>query len=301
MKIFADISYRPKSMYNIELISVKSILAKIAIFFRKFNNVLYFGNIPPFLRAKNSILYFQNIYLLQDLSGLEGLSVKIKYAIMKLQLWLCIKNVTEVCVQTFVVKEMINIFKKNINVEVLPFFRLCGNIEADIPNAYDFCYVAYPYPHKNYNVLFDALEILESNGVNVTISVTIPNDKQFSTLLNRVEDFKNYSFVRLINLGLIEKDKVCLVYKASKCIVFPSSKETLGLPLLEAAYMKCDVIVSNLQHIHEVITPSALFDANNAWQIADCMQKYLSGELPKTSVTLENKIDKLIDFFEKNT
>lgn len=298
IRLLADISYTPKKMNNIELVSIKNPLVKISVFFRKVENALYFGNVPPFFKSKNSVLYLQNLFLLQPLLDLPTFFMRIKYFAMKLQLWSCIKNVDVVYVQTEMVKNMLLDFRSNVACEVLPFFRLCNMSAISPQKRYDFCYIAYPHPNKNYNKLFDALDILELSGLKVSIAVTVPNESKFAELLVRISNFQKYKFVELVNLGALNKSEVCRTYGMSKCMVFPSIKETLGLPLIEAAHTGCDILVSNLPHIDEIIYPSVKFDPNNADEIASSMRDYMDGKLPKTKVYLKNEIEKLIGFFE---
>ncbi len=275
-----------------------SLFGKIALFFKKLDNTLYFGNIPPFFKSKNSILYLQNLYLLQPLSEQPSFEMKIRYALMKLQLWLCIKNVDKVCVQTPKFAEMVHKFKSGVNVEVLPFFDLpVANLVRD--RVYEFCYISYPHPHKNYHALLDAIDILEAGAVSCTLVVTVPNEPIFDSLLAKIELLSNNRHARVVSMGHISKLKAQELYESSRALVFVSSKETFGLPLIEAANAGCDVISMRLPHLEYILEPSLVIESPAPQEIANAMAEYLANGSRRPKIIVKNGIDSLISFFRK--
>lgn len=275
-----------------------SLFWKIALFFKKLDNALYFGNIPPFFKSKNSILYLQNLYLLQPLSEQPSFAMKIRYAMMKLQLWFCINNVDKVCVQTAKVAEMVHKFKSGVNVEVLPFFDLpAPNLSRD--RVYEFCYISYPYPHKNYHSLLDAVDILEADAVSCAIAVTVPNEPIFDSLLAKIELLSNNRYARVVNMGHISKLKAQELYESANALVFVSSKETFGLPLIEAANAGCDVISVRLPHLEQILEPSLVIESASPQEIANAMAEYLTNGSKKPKIIVKDGIDNLISFFRK--
>ena len=53
-----------------------------------------------------------------------------------------------------------------------------------------------------------------------------------------------YDFHPVVNLGKISHDEVFEIYGRSKALLFPSLKESLGLPLIEANQLGLKVLVS---------------------------------------------------------
>ena len=66
------------------------------------------------------------------------------------------------------------------------------------------------------------------------------------------------------------------LYKNSKCLVYPSAHEGLGLPPIEAMSLGCPTITSDHVAILEGVgNASATFDPNNIVQIKNVMEEYL--------------------------
>ena len=53
--------------------------------------------------------------------------------------------------------------------------------------------------------------------------------------------------------GIIKHDNLLSYYKSATALVFPSSIETVGLPLLEAAALGLPVLAADVDYAHEVL------------------------------------------------
>ena len=53
--------------------------------------------------------------------------------------------------------------------------------------------------------------------------------------------------------GIMSHENLLSFYKASRGLLFPSTIETFGLPLLEAAAFGLPIIASDLDYVHEVL------------------------------------------------
>ena len=62
-----------------------------------------------------------------------------------------------------------------------------------------------------------------------------------------------YDFHPVVNLGKISHDEVFEIYGRSKALLFPSLKESLGLPLIEANQLGLKVLVSNLPFANDIL------------------------------------------------
>ena len=291
-----------KETKNIKILLFNSISSKVKVHLKKIDNALYFGNIPPLRRANNTVLYFHNPYLLLSIGNLfkSPPIIFCKYLLQQIYIKIFIRNISVVACQSSMVKGDFRDRYNFSSVELLPFFRLC-NFENDIlGKKYDLCYVSLAHPHKNHNLLFDALEILANKRISVSIAVTIENDKL--ELINRLEFInKNYqNIIEIDNFGVISKEKVCDLYSKSKCLIFPSKKETFGLGLIEAVYMGLDIIASDLEYVYQVVEPSLVFDPNSAISCANTIEKYLSNhEKYHSKGLVNNEISTLINKFIK--
>lgn len=285
---------------NIDVVVLNSKVSKIKLFSKKFSNALYFGNLPPLVKSKNSLVYFHNPYLLENYKELLRTSLKffLKYSLQQIYIKYFIKNLDFVAVQNNIIK---NNFIKKYNfdkVKILPFFRLCEkNKYKDISKIYDFCYISLGYPHKNHIKLLKACEILSNLNYKFSIAMTI--EKEYFKLIDMIKSINSKNNIKIINLGKITKNEVNLVYAKSKCLVFPSIKETFGLSLIEASHMGLDIIASDLEYVYEVVNPSMVFDPFSSDDIARCIANYLKGNIKRSNGIITNKIDDLINILIK--
>ena len=83
-----------KASSSLRTVFLKSSLEKIKLFYKKLDNSLYFGNLPPLRKSHNSMVYFQNLYLLMSAKKLFSFSFKffIKYTLQQWYIYNFVKN-----------------------------------------------------------------------------------------------------------------------------------------------------------------------------------------------------------------
>lgn len=280
------------------VIRLSTTFQKVKLFSKKLDNAIYFGNLPPLVRSSNSIIYFHNHYLILDFQSLLNQSWQflLKYGLQQLYIKIFLKNVDKVACQTMRIKKEFSIKYNYQNVEVLPFYSPCTKPKEFVEKIYDFCYISLARPHKNHDLLFDSLEILGKKGFSLSIVVTIEHFKE--ELLARINNINNLYNIKIINVGLIPKEDVCKIYYQTKCLIFPSTYETLGLALIEAVEAGLDVIAVDLKYTHEVISTPFLFDHQSVTSCANVIEEYLENKTHnKCKALIDNKVDDLINLF----
>ena len=91
-------------------------------------------------------------------------------------------------------------------------------------------------------------------------------------------------------------DEINLAYEKNQNLIFPSLKESFGLPLIEATLKKLNVISSKLDYVNYVIEPSLSFNPLDIEDISNSILKTLTlKRLKKPNLVSKNKIDKLIN------
>jgi glycosyltransferase involved in cell wall biosynthesis len=96
-------------------------------------------------------------------------------------------------------------------------------------------YPAAFYPHKKHQFLFDLDVYCKKNLINVSsfeILLTLTNDE--------FEPLKNISFLK--NLGRLNSTEMNMRYSKVDALLFISSMESYGLPLVEALTLKLPII-----------------------------------------------------------
>jgi glycosyltransferase involved in cell wall biosynthesis len=112
------------------------------------------------------------------------------------------------------------------------------------------------FPHRRYEDLVDAVEILVRRGIrNIVITINGINNRSYDYYLsikNRIANKKLESYFTIIN-GMSEKE-LKNAYASADMFIFPNHNQTWGLAVFEAMLGGCNVIVSKTSGAHEVLT-----------------------------------------------
>lgn len=146
-------------------------------------------------------------------------------------------------------------------------------------NPFTFVYPAYPRVFKNFEVICEAVNILESRGfLNYKVILTIDGtENEYSKyVVNKYKHLKSIIFTGLI--PLVEMNHL---YGESDCLVFPSKLETWGLPISEFMEYSKPMIVSDLPYAYETAAGAkevAFFNPDDAFGLAERMLEIAQGE-----------------------
>lgn len=117
-----------------------------------------------------------------------------------------------------------------------------------------FVYPATPLPYKQHTTIVQAVKILRKNYPKIYEKIRV----HFTITPQELPEL--YTFVQMNNLenqiifqGKISHKELLEMYKASAGLLFPSTIETLGLPLIEAAKFGLPIIASDMDYAKEVL------------------------------------------------
>ncbi|WP_336219199.1 glycosyltransferase [Citrobacter amalonaticus] len=179
--------------------------------------------------------------------------------------------------------------KKNISPHqiqvVKPKFRLdyVERIENSADkNLTNILYPATPFYYKNHRFFIDILkkiapEHLKEIRVHFTFKPEMDVDLiRYISSQGLIDNFVFH--------GVLSQQKLYELYSSVDFILFPSRLETVGLPLIEAAYLGKLILVSDLPYAHEALQDyeGAFFfshEDENIW--AEFIIKYRKGEVPE--------------------
>lgn len=106
-------------------------------------------------------------------------------------------------------------------------------------------YVGARAKRKNYHLLRD---VIGKTNYNLVIAGNKLTDEE------RIELEKNIPSNRYVSLGYTENERLNVLYNNAAALVYPSSYEGFGIPILEAQQAGCPVIALNISSIPEVMS-----------------------------------------------
>lgn len=145
--------------------------------------------------------------------------------------------------------------------------------------AVDFLYPADGVGHKNHPVLLRAWSILASRHGSACprLLLTLTQDEMAQAEQDARYEGKN-AFV--VNLGPQPRASILNLLCGGKDLIFPSTAETFGLPLIEAFAAGCEILASERDFSRDVCDPAQTFDPNSAISIASAVERHLGVQQP---------------------
>lgn len=270
------------------------------VFYKKNQNVFShffcFANVPPPIKINKSVtIYFHNDLILNSKNSGIGLVPRLKFYFKKKYIHLISQNNYNWAVQTSLMMEKVkNEFKiSSKRISVLPFFYdlTFSSEKTMIKNT--FLYVANYSRHKNHKILIRAFqEAALKTDKKIILKLTLETEN-FNFLMKET----NYSIsnFELVNLGVLNKGSLIKSYQEANFFIYPSLKESFGLPLIEASSFSGYILASDLDYVHEVISPSLTFNPRTKSEITALILNVLNlKNLKQSKLKLTNKIDVLI-------
>jgi glycosyltransferase involved in cell wall biosynthesis len=259
--------------------------------------VLCFHGMPPLLPVHGRVVvFFQNRYLL-GVNSLRHLPAKVALRIV-FERAVCTqfrRHVDEYVVQTKTMAEDLRRWHGGEPpVRVLPFADLFDAVYSSdhAADRYNFVYVASADAHKNHECLIDAWLLLAKAGLFPSLALTVGSGNR--RLLDRLERLRSESEVCVYNLGVLPQERVLELYKCAGALIFPSTSESFGLPLVEAAACGLPVVAAELDYVRDVVTPVETFDPKSPLSIARAVRRFLGcPETPEPVMTASEFVERI--------
>ena len=269
------------------------------------DKVLCFGNLPPIFKLAGRVqVFLQNRYLIDNVS-LYDFPLKIRIRLWVERLWLSgrMANVDAFIVQTPSMQRLLVARTKGkIPVHVLPFMatpanyvRRSGKYGATRNSQIDFVYVASGEPHKNHLMLVSAWCLLAEEQLYPSLNLTL--DRQiFTDLCTWIEQQIAQHQLKISNKGDLPREAVTQLYGRVNAMIYPSTFESFGLPLIEARQAGLPILASELDFVRDVIDPEESFDPKSPLSIARAVKRFmLKAEQPLPLQNAEDFLKHIID------
>ena len=154
-----------------------------------------------------------------------------------------------------------------------------AHLSSDTPllrkerNVVLFFYPAFPRIFKNFEIICNAVRILESKGIRdfkVVLTIDGSENKYSRKIVLGNSDLGTIRFE-----GLLSKEMVEAYYDQSDCLLFPSLLETWGLPISEYMSYRKPMLVADLPYAHETAAGAESVAFFNPYEARDLAEKML--------------------------
>lgn len=144
-------------------------------------------------------------------------------------------------------------FKEN-SIHVL--FPDIEQINIDLIEPYEWhdkrTHFIYPANYAKYKNQITIVKALTEIPVEIGICIHLTLKRKDNIEIDKIVDANGLE-ERVVYEGNMPHEKLLSMYKSSAGLLFPSTIETLGLPLLEAAAFGLPILASDMDYAHQVI------------------------------------------------
>lgn len=255
--------------------------------------VVCFHGLPPLLaRARRVSVFVQNRILLEPtLAKNYRASTRLRLMAERAIFRQLKFTVSEYVVQTPSMKQALNncVMATPSShsaplINVLPFVQeLTTNNDHAQTRNWDFAYIADGEGHKNHTMLLAAWLLLAEEDLRPSLVITLgARDQKIWAMFDRGIASHN---LKVTNLGILPRAEVDKVYAQSGALIFPSTCESFGLPLIEASNAGLPIIASELDYVRDVCVPEHTFNPQSAVSIARAVKRHLG--VPTQAIQLQ--------------
>lgn len=174
---------------------------------------------------------------------------------------LCEKATHIIAVSNNTKKDLIDLFnipEKKITVVYHGCSLTADNSKEAIVNFPYFLYVGSRYKYKNFTFLLQAITLFGNKFPEVKFVIAGLTLNKFE--IAEISKLKIKNIITIINPS---DKKLANLYSNAIGLIYPSSYEGFGIPILEAFECQCPVILNNLSCLPEIAGNAALYFENN--------------------------------------
>lgn len=262
--------------------------------------VLCFHGLPPLFPLQGSVVVFLQNRLLVEPGSLASYSLRFR---VRISMERFLSRVLQVRVSRYIVQtpsmaaSVKRWLRHEVPVLVLPFSQSVQSEDA-LPHAtverrFDFVYISSGEPHKNHRNLLEAWRLLMEAGHRPSLALTV-DDEVDAELSAYIKQYAAEFNLDVVNLGVLSRDHVVALYRSARAMIYPSTTESLGLPLIEASRYQMPILAPELDYVRDVVEPVETFDPASPTSIARAVKRFLgAGELPAVIGTAEEFLAKV--------
>ncbi|MCI6798989.1 MAG: glycosyltransferase family 4 protein [Spirochaetia bacterium] len=189
---------------------------------------------------------------------------------------------------------------QKIRISPFPVASFCHgeSIRPDfnIPKDF-FFYPAQFWPHKNHICILEALKYLrDEKGITPTVFLTGSDKGNKTYIINKISEYKLEN--QVIFTGFLKDEELKYLYTHATGMIFASLMGPNNMPPIEATYLHCPVIITDLDGHKEQLGNTALYFTGYDYKdLASKMLILLKSKTKRTALIEKEK--KLAKQFSK--
>ena len=257
---------------------------------KKYKSILCFANVPPPIKTSIKVyIYFHNELILDatnvNLPFFRAFIFSIKKFYIKNR-----DNDYNWIVQTDHIKDLLSekLEIKGSKIDKHPIYSE-KEVLVQKTDSNSFIFPSSNNPHKNNNLLLEAF-ILAAGKTDQQLKLRITIKESEINI-----DKNSYpANLKVEYLGIINHNKLLKIYESSKFLIFPSLRESFGLPLIEGIQAGCIILAPKLNYVSELISPAYSFDANNLNSISESILESINNKKhPLQLIKINSHVDEI--------
>jgi glycosyltransferase involved in cell wall biosynthesis len=138
---------------------------------------------------------------------------------------------------------------------------------------WQFVYVADGEAHKNHKRLVEAWGLLAREGIRPSLALTLSS--RDAVLRAEIKSACLTHDLKIVDLGPMAREEIFDLYGCSDALIFPSTSESFGLPLVEAAHFGIPILAGELDYVRDVCVPEQTFNPHSSVSIAKAVKRHL--------------------------
>lgn len=250
--------------------------------------LLCFNSLPPLVRSQAKVVTY--VHAPHFVNAHRG----IRYShVTRIRIWLerlwfnfALRHTDEAWVQTPTMASALQRLFPHVTVRIMPLVdetlgAQLARMEVPTQPAEAWRDVSFFYPadtvgHKNHVNLLRAWRSLHAAGHRPELWLTLDR-AELSAMLARA-GLSSDEAPDVHALGRLSREDVLSRLAMSSGLIFPSTAETFGLPMLEATALGKPIIASERDFVRDVCRPTQTFDPDSPASIARAVTRFIEGD-----------------------
>jgi glycosyltransferase involved in cell wall biosynthesis len=122
--------------------------------------------------------------------------------------------------------------------------------------------------------LVEAWRLLGEGGLRPALWLTLDRAR-YGSLVDGIDHTATVHGLQISNFGAVSRTQLDELYSKASALIYPSTLESYGLPLLEARTAGLPLITGELDYVRDIVDPEETFDPNSALSIARAVKRFM--------------------------